>query len=74
MNTNSSSADERSKLSRRDALLQALTGGLAAVVAFPNRADAIPSQSHQAAPSPLEAAYAPENDYPFFGATPPSHE
>jgi hypothetical protein len=74
MNTNPPSADERSKLSRRDALLHAFSGGLAAVVAFPNRVDAIPSQSHQASPSPLEPAYAPENDYPFFGATPPSHK
>jgi len=74
MNTNLPSADERSKLSRRDALLQAFSGGLAAVVAFPNGANAAPSPSQQSLPSPVEPEYVPEIDYPFCGATPPSHE
>lgn len=74
MKTNPPFPDERPKLSRRNALLRAFSGGLAAVVALPNRSDATPTQSHQASPSTREEAYTPENDYPFFGAPPPSIE
>lgn len=50
-------------ISRREALLNALKGAVAAAVAAPVIVQAAP-----AAPTPSpELEFAPENDYPFFG-------
>ena len=47
---------------RREALLNALKGTVAAAVATPIIVQAAPEACAQA-----EAAFVPENDYPFFG-------
>ena len=52
---------------RRKALLNALKGTVAAAVAAPIIVQAAPE-----APSQAEAAFVPENDYPFFGYEPDS--
>lgn len=53
-------------LTRREALLNALKGTVAAAVATPIIVQAAPESSAQA-----EAAFVPENDYPFFGGKTP---
>jgi hypothetical protein len=50
------------KLSRREALLNALKGTVAAAVATTVIVQAAPETPAQA-----EATFVPENDYPFFG-------
>lgn len=57
---------ELTHLTRRDALLNALKGTIAAAVATPIIVQAAPE-----APAPAEAAFVPENDYPFFGGEVP---
>jgi hypothetical protein len=52
---------------RREALLNALKGTVAAAVAAPVIVQAAPESSAQA-----EATFVPENDYPFFGYEPDS--
>jgi hypothetical protein len=52
---------------RREALLSALKGTVAAAVAVPVMVQSAPESSTQA-----EAAFVPENDYPFFGYEPDS--
>jgi hypothetical protein len=52
-------------LTRREALLSALKGTVAAAVAVSNMVQSAPESSAQA-----EAAFVPENDYPFFGYEP----
>jgi hypothetical protein len=52
---------------RREALLSALKGTVAAAVAVPVMVQAAPESSAQA-----EAAFVPENDYPYFGYEPES--
>lgn len=52
---------------RREALLNALKGTVAAAVATPILVQAAPEARAQA-----EAAFVPENDYPFFGYEPDS--
>jgi hypothetical protein len=52
---------------RREALLNALKGTVAAAVAAPIIVQAAPESSAQA-----EATFVPENDYPFFGCEPDS--
>lgn len=54
-------------LTRREALLNALKGTVAAAVATPIIVQATPDSSAQA-----EATFVPENDYPFFGYEPDS--
>lgn len=55
-------------LTRRDALMRALKGAVATAAAAP-----IVAQATAPAPSQQpEPAFVPENDYPFFGAEPPS--
>ena len=58
---------EPTHLTRREALLNALKGTVAAAVATPIIVQAAPE-----APSQAEAAFVPENDYPFFGYEPDS--
>ena len=58
---------EPNNLTRREALLNALKGTVAAAVATPIIVQAAPE-----APSQAEAAFVPENDYPFFGYEPDS--
>ena len=55
------------KLTRREALLNALKGTVAAAVATP-----ILVQAAAEPPAQVEAAFVPENDYPFFGYEPDS--
>jgi hypothetical protein len=57
---------EPTTLTRREALLSALKGGVAAVVAAPIMVQAAPEDSAKA-----EAIFVPENDYPFFGGEVP---
>ena len=60
---------EPTHLTRREALLNALKGTVAAAVATPIIV--------QSAPEPLaqvEAAFLPENDYPSFGYEPESQK
>jgi hypothetical protein len=52
---------------RREALLNALKGTVAAAVATPIIVQAAPE-----APAQAEATFVPENDYPFFGYEPDS--
>lgn len=52
---------------RREALLSALQCTVAAAVAVPVMVQSAPESSAQA-----EAAFVPENDYPFFGYEPDS--
>lgn len=52
---------------RREALLNALKGTVAAAVAAPVIVQAAPE-----VPTQAEAAFIPENDYPFFGYEPDS--
>ena len=52
---------------RREALLNALKGTVAAAVATPIIVQAAPE-----APAQAETAFVPENDYPFFGYEPDS--
>lgn len=52
---------------RREALLNALKGTVAAAVATPVIVQAAPE-----APAQVEATFVPENDYPFFGYEPDS--
>jgi hypothetical protein len=52
---------------RREALLSAIKGTVAAAVAVPVMVQSAPESSVQA-----EAAFVPENDYPFFGYEPES--
>lgn len=53
-------------LTRREALLSALKGAVAAAVVAPVIVEAAPS-----APVPqTEPEFVPENDYPFFGYEP----
>lgn len=54
-------------LTRRDALMRALKGTVAAAVATPVIVQAAPE-----APAQAEAIFVPENDYPFFGYEPDS--
>jgi hypothetical protein len=54
-------------LTRREALLNALKGTVAAAVATPIIVQAAPEPSAE-----TEAAFVPENDYPFFGYEPDS--
>jgi hypothetical protein len=58
---------ESNTLTRREALLSALKGTVAAAVAVPVMVQAAPEFPAQA-----EAAFVPENDYPFFGYEPDS--
>lgn len=58
---------EPNNLTRREALLNALKGTVAAAVATPIIVQAAPE-----APAQAEAAFVPENDYPFFGYEPDS--
>ena len=58
---------ESTNLTRREALLNALKGTLAAAVATPIIVQATPE-----APAQAEATFVPENDYPFFGYEPES--
>jgi hypothetical protein len=53
---------------RREALLNALRGTVAAAVTAPVIFQAKPESCAQA-----EATFVPENDYPFFGYEPDSH-
>ena len=55
------------KLTRREALLNALKGTVAAAVVTPILVQTVPE-----APAQAEAAFVPENDYPFFGCGPDS--
>ena len=52
---------------RREALLNALKGTVAAAVATPIIVQAAPE-----APAQVETTFVPENDYPFFGYKPDS--
>jgi hypothetical protein len=52
---------------RREALLSALKGTVAAAVAAPVMMQAAPE-----VPAQAEAPFVPENDYPFFGYEPES--
>jgi hypothetical protein len=54
-------------LTRREALLNALKGTVAAAVATPIIVQASPDT-----PAQVEATFVPENDYPFFGYEPDS--
>jgi hypothetical protein len=54
-------------LTRREALLNALKGTVAAAVVTPILVQAAPE-----GPAQAEAAFVPENDYPFFGYEPDS--
>jgi hypothetical protein len=58
---------QETQLTRREALLNALKGTVAAAVAVPVTIQAAPESSAQA-----ETAFMPENDYPFFGYEPDS--
>jgi hypothetical protein len=58
---------QETHLTRREALLNALKGTVAAAVATPIIVQAAPE-----APAQAEAAFVPENDYPFFGYEPDS--
>lgn len=58
---------ESNTLTRREALLSALKGTVAAAVAVPVMVQAAPDD-----PSEAEATFVPENDYPFFGYEPDS--
>ena len=58
---------ESNTLSRREALLSALRGTVAAAVATPIIVQAAPE-----VPAQAEASFVPENDYPFFGYEPDS--
>lgn len=58
---------ESTTLTRREALLKALKGTVAAAVAAPMIIQAVVE-----APTQVEAAFVPENDYPFFGCEPDS--
>ncbi len=58
---------EPNTLTRREALLSAFKGTVAAAVAVPVMVQAAPDDPAQA-----EAAFVPENDYPFFGCEPES--
>ena len=58
---------EPTNLTRREALLNALKGTVAAAVAVPIIIQAAPESSAQA-----ESTFVPENDYPFFGCDPDS--
>ena len=53
-------------LTRREALLSALKGTIAAAVTRPIIVQAMPKDSAKA-----EAHFVPENDYPFFGGDMP---
>lgn len=56
---------ESNTITRREALLSALKGTVAAAVAVPVMVQAAPESSAQA-----EATFVPKNDYPFFGYEP----
>lgn len=58
---------EPTNLTRREALLNALKGTVAAAVATPIIVQAAPE-----GPAQAEATFVPENDYPFFGYEPDS--
>jgi uncharacterized membrane protein len=58
---------ERTILTRREALLNALKGTVAAAVVTPILVQTVPE-----APAQAEASFVPENDYPFFGYEPDS--
>lgn len=58
---------ESTNLTRREALLNALKGTVAAAVATPLIIQAAPEPSAK-----TEATFVPENDYPFFGYEPDS--
>ena len=53
-------------LTRREALLSAIKGAVAASLAVPFISSATET------PSPPEPEFVPENDYPFFGYDPES--
>jgi len=57
---------ESTTLTRREALLNALKGTVAAAVAAPVIVQSTPDDSAKA-----EATFVPENDYPFFGGKVP---
>ena len=57
---------ESTNLTRREALLNALKGTVAAAVATPIIVQAAPE-----APAQAETTFVPENDYPFFGGEVP---
>lgn len=52
-------------LTRREALLNALKGTVAAAVTAPLIVPAAPEE-----PAKAESTFVPENDYPFFGFEP----
>lgn len=52
---------------RREAILSALKGTVAAAVAVP-----VMVQSAPEIPAQVDAPFLPENDYPFFGCEPDS--
>jgi uncharacterized membrane protein len=58
---------ESNTLTRREALLSALKGTVAAAVIAPAFAHSASENSAK-----VEATFAPENDYPFFGYEPDS--
>jgi hypothetical protein len=61
MNPESQSSEPKSEITRRDALMRALKGSVAAAAIAP----AITRAS--TAPTLPEPEFVPENDYPFFG-------
>jgi hypothetical protein len=56
---------ESNTLTRREALLCTLKGAVAAAVSVPLMVQAEPPE-----PTRAEAAFVPENDYPYFGYEP----
>ena len=58
---------EPNTLTRREALLSAVKGTVAAAVAVPVVVQAAPE-----IPAQAETTFVPENDYPFFGYEPDS--
>ena len=58
---------ESNAVTRREALLAAIKGTVAATLALPT----ITTASEPS--SPPQSEFIPENDYPFFGPEPESH-
>ena len=65
-NTQTAAEAAATFLTRREALLNAFKGALAAAAAAPLMAQAAPEEAAKAA-----ATFVPENDYPFFGGEVP---
>jgi hypothetical protein len=59
--------NESNTLTRREAMLSAIKGTVAATLAVPGMVQAAPED-----PAKAEATFVPENDYPFFGYEPDS--